>query len=108
MSGGKMTSQGEWLTITEYSFLKNKSISTIRRYIKANRVKTKLIDGKYYIWTNKTINLNENISSNKVIKKLEEKIKHLTEENNELKMLIELYENNHFLKAKQEESVLKQ
>ena len=103
-----MTSQGEWLTITEYSFLKNKSVSTVRRYIKAQRVKTKLIDGKYYIWTNKNIKLNENISSNEVIKKLQSNIQKLTEENNELKMLVELYENNHFLKSKDKESTLKQ
>jgi len=44
-----LSEQGRWCTITEYSQLRSLSVSTIRRYIKANRVKHKLVDGKYFI-----------------------------------------------------------
>ena len=41
--------EGKWLSIIEYANYKKKSISTVRRYIKANRVKYKEDQGKYYI-----------------------------------------------------------
>ena len=43
--------EGKWLSILEFAAYKKKSISTVRRYIKANRVKYKEENGKYFIWT---------------------------------------------------------
>ena len=41
---------GRWLSILEFANYKGKSVSTIRRYIKAERVKFKEENGKYFIW----------------------------------------------------------
>lgn len=71
---------GHWLPILEYAHKKKKSISTVRRYIKANILKHKIEDGRYYIWTSE-----KNLG-------LTPEIKLLLEENNELKMLVKLYE----------------
>ena len=81
-----MQDNEQWLSIIEYSICTKKSISTIRRYIKANRLKFKEVDGKYLIFTNKV--------NKKIIEtdELEIKIKKLEQENLELKMLVDLYE----------------
>lgn len=90
----------KWLTITEYSTLKNISVSTIRRYIRSRKVNWKKEDGKYLI----EVSDNDLISSHpqgdsltiglmkEEIKQLKSKLKIVQEENNELKMLVQLYE----------------
>ena len=42
--------EGKWLSVLEFAAHKKKSISTVRRYIKANRVKHKEENGKYFIF----------------------------------------------------------
>jgi hypothetical protein len=79
-----------WLTIFEYCELRKKSISTVRRYIKAERIKYKMVDGKYYIAVKKTL-INKPDEKYK-LKNMENEILKLKEENLELKMLIDLYE----------------
>lgn len=80
--------QGQWLSVFEYANHKGKSISTIRRYIKAGRVKYKEEDGKYYIWT-------KNFFTNTQIKKEEKEIVKIRFENERLKAQIrELEEKN--------------
>jgi Na+/phosphate symporter len=91
--------EGHWLTISEYSTYRKKSISTIRRYIKSERVKYKLEEGKYLIYVT-----DENYRNKKVVLEkddmelrmklveYEAKIRKLEEENNDLKMLVSIYE----------------
>ncbi len=43
--------EGTWLSILDYSHFKKVSVSTIRRHIKANLVKWREQEGKYFIWT---------------------------------------------------------
>lgn len=95
-----MADQGSWLSINEYSEYRGISISTIRRYIKAEQVKHKFESGKYYIYVN-DINLeryknrkDENmLSLHLKVKELESENRHLKEEIGELRMLISVYEN---------------
>lgn len=85
-----------WLTITEYSTLKDISVSTIRRYIKQNKVESKFSDGKYYIQCDERSDekkiMNEHFYKNE-ISTLRLRLKILEEENNEYKMLVKLYES---------------
>lgn len=91
--------EGTWLSINDYSQFKNVSISTIRRHIKANLVKWKNVEGKYHIWT---VSTPEDIETRKEgehlalrleIKRLEMENRKLLEELSEVKMLINIYEN---------------
>lgn len=93
---------GKWLSVLEFAAYKNKSISTVRRYIKANRVKFKDENGKYFIWVKdyKSDQSNEEKEflelkfENERLKKENRVIK---EEINELRMLVQLYESNQML-----------
>lgn len=91
-----MNSQGSWLSILDYAKLKNISISTIRRHIRANKVTHKQIEGKYFIFVDKN---DQNLASHSEdlrlkleIELMKMKLQKLEEENNDLKMLVELYE----------------
>lgn len=91
------TTEGVWLSINDYSRYKNVSISTIRRHIKNNILKYKEENGKYFIYVLSTekVRLREEEELLKVKLELElmrSKIKQLREENNELRMLVEIYE----------------
>lgn len=92
------TTDGVWLSITDYSLYKKVSISTIRRHIKNNILKHKEEDGKYYIYvaSSDRVKLKEEEEILRV--KLENELlktqlRQLREENNELRMLVDLYEN---------------
>lgn len=92
---------GKWLSVLEYAAYKNKSISTVRRYIKANRVKFKDENGKYLIWTknfndSKTSEEKELLALKLENERLKKENRILTEENNEFKMLIQIYERDKF------------
>jgi hypothetical protein len=98
-----MNNDGVWLSILEYSKLKNISVSTIRRYIKADRVQYKKEDGKFLIFMNKEnyqryeeSNNNESsiLEYRLKIQELEIMNKALRLENDELKMLVQIYENS--------------
>lgn len=89
---------GVWLTINDYSRYKNVSISTIRRHIKNNILKYKEESGKYLIYVPSTekLRLREEEELLKVkleVELLRAQVRQLREENNELKMLVDLYEN---------------
>ena len=90
---------GKWLSIVDYSQFKNKSISTVRRYIKANRLKYKEENGKYYVWARGFVDIDEEFASEKQLLKfkmeiqnLKQKLRLLEEENNELNMLVSVLE----------------
>jgi hypothetical protein len=92
------TSEGVWLSINEYARYKDVSVSTTRRHIKNNILKYKEENGKYFIFINSTNKLKlreeeELMKKNFEIEELKFKLRKLEEENNELKMLVEIYEN---------------
>jgi hypothetical protein len=93
------TTDGVWLSITDYSLYKKVSISTIRRHIKTNILKHREEDGKYFIYvaSSDRIKLKEEEEILRI--KLENElyksqIRQLREENTGLRMLVEIYENN--------------
>jgi homoserine trans-succinylase len=92
-------SEGVWLSINDYSRYKNVSISTIRRHIKNNILKYKEENGKYFIYVPSSEKLRlrgeEEILKIKLeVELLRTQIRLLREENNELKMLVEIYEKD--------------
>lgn len=91
------TTEGVWLSITDYSLYKKVSISTIRRHIKTNILKHKEEDGKYFIYvpSSERVKLKEDEELLRI--KLENELlktqlRQMREENNELRMLVDLYE----------------
>lgn len=101
--GEKMnTSEGVWLSINEYSRYKDISISTTRRHIKNNILRYKEENGKYFILINSIEKLKfreeeELMKKNFEIEELKFKLRKLEEENNELKMLVAIYEKKNEL-----------
>lgn len=89
--------EGRWLSILEFANYKGKSISTIRRYIKADRVKYKEDNGKYYIWIKEYKDPSFQNEKDFLELRLEnERLKRenriLTEQAAELEMLVKIYE----------------
>lgn len=89
--------EGKWLSILEYASYKGKSISTVRRYIKAKRVKFREEEGKYYIWAKDYLPRGIAQEKDTLELRLEnDRVKKenvgLKEEIAELKMLIAIYE----------------
>ena len=80
--------KGFWLSMVEYSQYRKRSISTIRRYIKAETIRFKKEEGKFWIFVPE-----ENYQKSKLHQLgLKEKMEKLQEENDELKMLVRIYE----------------
>jgi hypothetical protein len=97
--------EGKWLSILEYAAFKKRSISTVRRSIKGNRVKFKEENGKYFIWTKNFLSISSTDEKELVEVKFENErlkleIKQMKEELAERKMLINLYENGQMLETK--------
>ena len=90
--------EGTWLSIVDYASVKGISVSTIRRYIKDDKVKFKLVNGKYFISIPEAIDLSDKMGDSESLKlkleveRLKLKIQKLSSENDELKMLVNLYE----------------
>ena len=89
--------EGVWLSITEYSRYKNVSVSTIRRHIKQNILRHREEQGNYLIYVPNAEKLQHKTESEELRIKLElellrTQLREAQEENNELKMLVELYE----------------
>ena len=97
---------GMWLSILDYAKLKSVSISTIRRHIKANKVRYKSESGKYLIFVDHKdrsySDQAEELKHKLEVELLKIKIRELEEENNDLKMLVHLYENGHMIANKSE------
>ena len=92
------TTDGVWLSITDYSLYKKVSISTIRRHIKTNILKHREEDGKYFIYVASSdrvkLKEEEEILRIKLENELyKSQIRQLREENTGLRMLVEIYEN---------------
>lgn len=91
--------EGKWLSISEYSNYRDISVSTIRRYIKAKRVRCKKENGKYLIFVsdeNYIMRSNqkekEDLTLRLELHELKDRVRILEEENNDLKMLVQIYE----------------
>ncbi len=97
--------EGKWLSVLEYASFKKKSISTVRRYIKANRVKYKEDNGKYFIWvknyiSDKMLEEKEQLSLKFEVERLKKENIELKEQIAEAKMLIDLYESGKMIGSK--------
>jgi hypothetical protein len=95
------TTEGVWLSINDYSRYKSVSISTIRRHIKNSILKYKEENGKYFIYVPSTEKLRIREEEELLKIKLELELyrsqhRLLREENNELKMLIQIYEKEKY------------
>jgi cell shape-determining protein MreC len=91
------STDGVWLSINDYSRYKSVSISTIRRHIKNNILKHREENGKYFIYVPgaERIKLREEEETLRLKLELEllrSRIRDLQEENQELRMLVDLYE----------------
>ncbi len=98
---------GVWLSITDYSRYKNVSISTIRRHIKNNILRHKEENGKYFIFapSSEKVKIREEEEVLRVRLEnelLRTQVRTLREENNELKMLVEIYEREQKMIQSQE------
>jgi DNA-binding transcriptional MerR regulator len=103
-----MTSQNNerWLSILEYCEYRDKSISTIRRYIKSGNVTSRFVNGKYEILVR---NYKEtSLTKEDEINQLKKKLRKLQEENQELKMLVDLYEQKINFNNKNSEKIIRQ
>lgn len=95
---GVESGDGNWIPLVEYSAKRGVSLSTLRRYIKSNKIKHKLEDGRYLLFDDgKDLvtgrkKRDESILMQKRIKKLEAELQKAHEEIAELKTLIALYE----------------
>ena len=103
-----MDENGAWITLSEYAGIRGISMSTARRYVKSGRLKTKLDQGKYFIFVTKE-RLQKAESPEKKLLELQLEVEwlkqneqRLTEENNDLKMLVQLYESGQMGQHKKE------
>ncbi len=80
---------GQWLPLMEYAVKNSVSLSTLRRYIKANKVQYKIEDGRYLIFDGAFV---ENSDTSRVVSKLSSELQRAQEEIAELKTLIAFYE----------------
>jgi len=92
------TTEGVWLSITDYSQYKGVSVSTIRRHIKNNILKYKEENGKYFIYVAsfERIKIREEGELLRIkleMEHLRSQVRSLQEENNELRMLVNIYED---------------
>ena len=97
--------EGKWLSLLEYAAYKKKSISTVRRYIKADRVKHKDENGKYYIWVKNYVSVKspeekETLEAKFELERLRKENREIKEELAESRMLIQLYEQGKMLPRK--------
>ena len=95
-----MEQKGIWLSLMDYAAYRGLSLSTIRRYIKADRVKYKEDRGKYYIFVSdenyqkKEIELEKETLSLKLENEsLKLKLREVIAENEDLKTLLMVYES---------------
>lgn len=96
-----MEQNGIWLSLIDYANYRDISLSTIRRYIKAKRVKYKLESGKYLIFVSDENFQKKEIEVEKEIlelrlenQRLSKTIKDLNQELADIKTLLLMYEGS--------------
>ena len=93
----------KWIPLVEFSVQKGISLSTLRRYIKVNKIPWKLVEGRYLVMDDGTFTSprNHDPKSNSApisadvetrLKSLEQALGMANEEISELKMLVAFYE----------------
>jgi DNA-binding transcriptional MerR regulator len=94
-----MEQKGIWLSLMDYAAYRGVSLSTIRRYIKANRVKFKEDKGKYFIYVTDDNFCKKELQEEKEILGLKLEVERLRlelrkaiSENEDLKTLLMAYE----------------
>ena len=92
----------KWIPLVEFSVHKGVSLSTLRRYIKSNKIPWKLLEGRYLVMDDGTFNnsktetklgspeLPKDVDSR--LKNLEQTLNAANEEIAELKTLVAFYE----------------
>lgn len=99
------SNQERWIPIVDYAVMKGVSTSTLRRYIKANKIRFKIENGRYLLPASETIKLPpkwDELGSKDSLKdsvaefdrahELEDKLRKAQEQISELKMLVAIYE----------------
>lgn len=96
-----------WIPILDYAVMKGVSTSTLRRYIKSNKIKYKVENGRYLLLANETVaprnrgyadqrweqvTSSESNSLFNRVRDLEERLMRAQEQIGELKMLVAIYE----------------
>lgn len=84
----------------DYAMQKGVSLSTLRRHIKANKIRYRVENGRYLIWTDAAGAATSPVSTapqssgsvHEKLSKLERDLRKAQEEIAELKMLVALYE----------------
>jgi hypothetical protein len=108
MAGSRLNATGMWVSLMDYAMRKEVSLSTLRRHIKANKLKYKVEEGRYLLWVEEEVTQEEpapvqaNPSHPKEdsallqnrLQKLTVDLQRAREEIAELKTLIALYEEN--------------
>ncbi len=100
-----MTGNDNWIPLMDYAMKKGVSLSTLRRHIKANKIKYRVESGRYLLWDNEPgtsapVDLPARIvmSTAQVqqqrpdYQRLERDLQKAQEEIAELKMLVAIYE----------------
>lgn len=88
MEGQHSDSLDKWIPLMEYAMKKGISLSTLRRHIKAKKVKFKVEGGRYLLWDSP----DEDPKNESELTVLRKELDRHKEEIAELKTLIALYE----------------
>lgn len=93
-------SMAGWIPLMDYAIKNEISLSTLRRYIKANKVQYKIENGRYLLFDSSEKKIGRfgesqhdgSVQLQSKMERLESDFKKAQEEISELKMLIALYE----------------
>jgi hypothetical protein len=92
-NGAETRSGGRWLSLMDYARQNHLSLSTLRRYIKANKVQFKLEQGRYLLWDEGKMNSAPHLDATaEKLRLTQRELQKAKEEIAELKMLIAYYE----------------
>lgn len=87
--------QGKWIPILDYAVTKGVSLSTLRRYIKSNKVVHRMENGRYLIFDKSDSDIVQDFAQEFAVDRiqdLQQKLNLAYEQINELKMLVAIYE----------------
>jgi len=101
-----MEQNGLWLSLIDYASYREISLSTVRRYIKANRVKHKFESGKYLIFVSDENFQKKEVETEKEVLelrlenlRLEKVVRDLNQELADIKTLLMMYEGQAHIPA---------
>jgi hypothetical protein len=88
---------GNWIPLMDYAMKKGVSLSTLRRYIKANKIRYRVENGRYLLPVD--LNLRDtageptSLEMQEILQTMSVDLKHAREEIAELKTLVAFYES---------------